>query len=200
MTLTRWIRDYLFTPLTFASRSVPALVPLWLVLAMAAVGLWHGAQWTFVLWGVWHGALLLVNHTVGRPLFQDAPSRRRPPLVCAVALSVTYLAVSLGWALFRAPTLARAGDLIAALLTLRGGLRPVLVGDDGALIVLVVLGGFWLVQLGRDALVRWPRLSGWWSGGGLRLAPALRLLVYAGLLYAVFVLNREPRDFVYFQF
>ncbi len=200
MTLTRWIRDYLFTPLTFASRSVPALVPLWLIVAMAAVGLWHGAQWTFVLWGVWHGVLLLVNHTVGRRLFQDAPRRRRTVGVRLVALALTYLAVTLGWALFRAPTLAKAWDLVGALVAGRGGLAPALVGEKDVLLVLAVLGGFWLVQLGRWAVAHRPRLVGWWVGGAPRLAPALRLLVYAGLLYLVFVLNREPRDFVYFQF
>ncbi len=66
MTLSSWIRDYVFTPLTFLSRNRPALGMMWLIVAMALCGLWHGAQWTFVVWGIWHGVLLVANQIVLR--------------------------------------------------------------------------------------------------------------------------------------
>ena len=71
MTLSRWIQDYVFTPLNFATRGNPRLGGLWLVVAMAICGLWHGAQWTFVLWGVWHGVLLLSNQTFLKRFFSQ---------------------------------------------------------------------------------------------------------------------------------
>ncbi len=199
ISLSTWLRDYLFLPLLGNHRG-RGYTLFAIAVTMFLGGLWHGAQWTFVLWGIWHGALLVVNHTIGRPFFQDAPRRRRSFIVRAAALVVTYLAVTVGWALFRATSLAQAWALVTALLTGRGGLQPALVPASGLAVVLALLVGFWIVQLGKDWVARSPRLLAWWAGKGLRLAPALRLLVYAGMLYLVFILNREPRDFVYFQF
>lgn len=71
MTLSRWIRDYLFFPINAKYRGAP--VPLYISLlgVMAAVGLWHGAGWGFVLWGVLHGAYL-----VGYRIWEEAQTKR----------------------------------------------------------------------------------------------------------------------------
>src|SRR5262249_30982174 len=61
LSLSRWIRDYLFTPLSFATRGRPVLSRAWPLLTMAICGLWHGPKWTFVCWGLWHGALLVLQ-------------------------------------------------------------------------------------------------------------------------------------------
>jgi D-alanyl-lipoteichoic acid acyltransferase DltB (MBOAT superfamily) len=74
MTLSRWIRDYVFTPLTFAMRGNVTASRFGLIAVMALVGLWHGAAWTFVLWGVWHGVLLAVNDVVARRLGPPHPA------------------------------------------------------------------------------------------------------------------------------
>jgi alginate O-acetyltransferase complex protein AlgI len=58
MTLTGWVRDYVFRPLGGVRRSAPWRTAANTVVAMTLVGLWHGAAWTFVLWGLWHGVLL----------------------------------------------------------------------------------------------------------------------------------------------
>ncbi|HEU0053398.1 MAG TPA: MBOAT family O-acyltransferase, partial [Longimicrobium sp.] len=140
MTLSRWIRDYLFTPLTFASRRRPKLAPVWLLVAMAACGLWHGAQWTFVVWGVWHGLLLVLNQTALKPLFAGTgpgePARYR--LRGWVAWGVTMVLVFAGWLLFRAHSLAQAADMAQAILTFRGGAAPAVVRVNGILTVFLI--------------------------------------------------------------
>ncbi len=103
ISLSDWIRDYLFFPL---SRMSPnrfwrlVAVPL---IAMALCGLWHGAAWHFVLWGLWHGAGLAVLQLRRSRKKQAPPSgpRTRRGLVTAFGTVATFLYVSLGWIWFR---------------------------------------------------------------------------------------------------
>ncbi|HJT78440.1 MAG TPA: MBOAT family O-acyltransferase [Gemmataceae bacterium] len=103
MSLSTWLRDYLFIPLG-GSRCSRWRTCLNLMITMTLGGLWHGANWTFVVWGAAHGGLLVVHRFFRdfckpRPwldkLLQGAPGR----VLCGAA---TFLAVSLCWVLFRA--------------------------------------------------------------------------------------------------
>jgi alginate O-acetyltransferase complex protein AlgI len=187
MTLSRWIQDYVFTPLSFAARHHPKLGNLWLVVAMAICGLWHGAQWTFVLWGVWHGILLLSNQTFLKRFFSRGSM---------LSLAFTFAAVNLGWLLFRAATLEQAGRYVRTLLTLQGGLRPAVVRENAVLAVLVVLAGLAAAPWVRDALSSLADRVPYADALGRLARPAL----YATLIVAVIVLDHEARAFVYFQF
>jgi D-alanyl-lipoteichoic acid acyltransferase DltB (MBOAT superfamily) len=194
MTLSRWIQDYVFTPLNFATRRHPKLGSLWLVVAMAICGLWHGAQWTFVLWGVWHGILLLSNQTLLKGFFDRAS--REGGVRGAAALIVTFAAVNLGWLLFRAGSLDQAGRYLVTLATLRGGLRPTLLRENAILAVAVSLIGLAAAPWVRDLLTA---LKARVPLGGA-FARFARPVVYALIIVAVIVLDQEARAFVYFQF
>lgn len=187
MTLSRWIQDYVFTPLNFATRGNPRLGNVWLIAAMAICGLWHGAQWTFVLWGVWHGLLLVSSQTVLKRFFAARGW---------AALLVTFAAVNLGWLLFRAASLPQAARFLRTIVTLSGGLRPAVVRENAALSVLVVFLALIAAPWVRDGLAsassRFPR----WEG----LTRFGRPLLYALVIVAVIVLDHEARAFVYFQF
>jgi len=196
MTLSRWIRDYLFTPLAFASRRRPALAPVWLLFAMAICGLWHGAQWTFVVWGLWHGALLLTNTVlpglfVGEERVGTTGIARR-----LVAWAVTFSVVQGGWLFFRAHSLAQAWDMFLSLFTFRGGLHPALVKENIVLFVFAVLGMLIAAQLARHALADRPairtRMAAW---DGL-----LRPAAYALMICAIVIFDQESKTFIYFQF
>jgi alginate O-acetyltransferase complex protein AlgI len=116
ISLSSWLRDYLFIPLG-GSRG-----GLWrtcrnLMLTMALGGLWHGASWTFVAWGVFHG-LLLVAHRLWQGACEARP--RLAELVGSAAGTVvrtatTFLCVALGWVLFRAGTFAAAEEMFRRL-------------------------------------------------------------------------------------
>jgi len=154
MTLSSWIRDYIFTPLTFLSRSQPALGNLWLLLAMALCGLWHGAQWTFVVWGIWHGLLLVANRTVLKNVFPSSSPRdncvvhwRRLP-----ATLLTFALVSLGWLFFRAQSLQQCWVVLASLFTFRGGLHPAVVRENDVLLVAVIFIGMIAAHALQDGL------------------------------------------------
>jgi alginate O-acetyltransferase complex protein AlgI len=197
MTLTRWIRDYVFTPLAFASRRQPKIALLWLVLAMALCGLWHGGRWTFVLWGIWHGVLLLANQTFLRGLWSgfDKPAKRGR-FARAMAWLLTMLGVALGWVLFRSQTVAQAASIVTGIVTLRGGLRPTVLRENGVLLVVAFALGLGLEQVLKGPAVRiMGRLRGHESVGS-----AIRALGYAALVLAVTVFESDVKAFVYFQF
>lgn len=190
MTLSRWIRDYVFTPLVFATRGRPALSALWLLVAMAAVGLWHGAQWTFVAWGVWHGLLLLSNQTLLKRFFARAGESR---LRGFAAAAVTFVLVTAGWLLFRAESLAQAADFLKAIVTVRGGARPSTLRLNGLLFVFFGFFGLMAAQtLAAMPLPRWVRNPVVWG--------VARPVGYALLILAVIILDQEAKKFVYFQF
>ncbi len=116
ITLSNWFRDYLYIPLGGSrGTKVQTMVNLWIVFLL--VGLWHGAAWTFFLWGAYNGLLLVIERATGqRPVGEHAswaPLRR----------TVVLLAVMLGWVLFRSPTVAGAVDYVGAMFT-AGGVTP----------------------------------------------------------------------------
>ncbi len=104
MTLSRFLRDYLYIPLG-GNRCGPARQAVNVVLTMLLGGLWHGANWTFVVWGGLHGAALAVNH-----LWQGAGWRLPRP----AAWLLTLLFVMAGWVLFRADSFADGGRHVRA--------------------------------------------------------------------------------------
>ena len=198
MTLTRWIRDYVFTPLAFASRRQPRLALVWLVAAMALCGLWHGGRWTFVLWGIWHGALLLANQTVLRRLWSgfDKGPARRSWLAQGAGWLTTMLGVTLGWVLFRSQSVAQAVSLITTIVTLRGGLRPMVLRENGVLVVAAFFCGLLALQA-----LRGPggRMMSWLATYRLGYS-TVKAVAYAALVLAVVVFESDVKAFVYFQF
>lgn len=109
ISLSSWIRDYLFIPLGGSRRS-RLRVALNLLLVMALCGLWHGPAWHFVAWGLWHGAGLGLSRLY-RLRF---PAPERPgALVRAFHWLLTFHFVCIGWVLFAAPSLRAAGTALA---------------------------------------------------------------------------------------
>lgn len=197
MTLSRWIRDYLYTPLVFANRRRPRYAPIWLLIAMALCGLWHGARWTFVAWGAWHGTLLLMNQTVLRGFFPTADGRTAvswPRRLSATAVTLTL--VYIGWIIFRSASVAQALVLLESVATFRGGLRPAIVRENVVLFVGVLFLGVLVAQIARDFLARRPGLlprveaiRGW-----------LRPMAYTAMILAIVAFDKSSKAFIYFQF
>ncbi|MGH9884046.1 MAG: MBOAT family O-acyltransferase [bacterium] len=196
MTLSRWIRDYVFVPLTFATRDRPSLRPLWLLLAMALCGLWHGAAWTFVGWGVWHGLLLVLGQGPLKTLFAGRTSATTSSLRAAFAGAMTFVLVQAGWILFRARTLTQAGDIVASILSLRGGFTPAILRVNGLMIVAFLFA----LLLGAQTV---KLLTLRYANAGRIPSLAIRVLapvIYTAMLIAVIIFDQEARAFVYFQF
>ena len=115
MTLSQFLRDYLYIPLG-GNRNGEARRLTNLMLTMLLGGLWHGANWTFVVWGALHGTYLCINH-----LFQKLPPTLRLSGVLPKALTaplgvlLTFTVVVIAWVFFRADTIHSAEAIIVAM-------------------------------------------------------------------------------------
>lgn len=112
MSLSTWIRDYIFIPLGGSRRPAP-VVAINLFLAMAIAGLWHGAAWTFVAWGLWHGAGLAIHRVWSGAVAARVSWLRLPhPSLRAASIAATFLFVCAGWVLFAAPSFTAAAETL----------------------------------------------------------------------------------------
>jgi alginate O-acetyltransferase complex protein AlgI len=179
ITLSSWLRDYLYIPLGGSRRGTKrTLVNLMTVMVLG--GLWHGAAWTFVFWGAWHGLWLILERVVGGFSRDTAPSRFASHLY-------TMVIVMVGWVFFRAESFAGAGRLLSGMVG--GGtwnIAPEILWQiqPGALVALGVGGivAAWEPRIFRDGQARPLLLT------------VMFLLAVARLLAASY------SPFLYFQF
>ena len=203
ISLSTWLRDYLYVPLG-GNRRGPWSTARNLLLTMLLGGLWHGAAWHFVLWGAYHGLLLVVF----RAGFWDrlytllALRLRLRPLVDLMRWLGFFHLVCLGWVLFRAASLGECGVILGKLLDPRGWqlsawLAEVAASGEARLLALwaLVLLALLLVQVaGRVG-------SEVWAARLWRAPPPLRFVLLVALFYACVLLAPEaPQPFIYFQF
>ncbi len=190
ISLSSWLRDYLFIPLG-GSRGTNWQTNRNLMLTMTLGGLWHGASWTFVAWGVLHGALLIVHREFrgfceGRSFLKrtidSAPG-------WAARVGLTFATVSLAWVFFRATTFTAAAAMFERMFILHPGEPLPMSRLSLAVLTAVVLGSHALALGGG-----WKRLSN-------RIpAPALGVS-YALVLTLALVLSPDSgKAFIYFQF
>jgi alginate O-acetyltransferase complex protein AlgI len=99
MSLSSWIRDYIFIPLG-GSRRPPLITALNLLLAMALAGLWHGAAWTFVVWGLWQGIGLAVHRVWSQTVATKLAWMKGNMMIQVASVALTFVFVAAGWVLF----------------------------------------------------------------------------------------------------
>ena len=186
ITLSQWMRDYVYIPLG-GNRRGPRRALVNLLLVMAVSGLWHGANVTFVLWGVLHGVAAAVERGFGIARDGRAPSHLRSLLWFAVVQIVWILSM----ALFRAENTAQAGAILGNALS---GVGVAGAESDGWA---QVVTGWWftLPVWGLHLRVLLGEKLGVGEAGVLERA------IYAGaMLFALLTLYATPRGFIYFQF
>ena len=141
ISLSTWLRDYLYIPLGGSRRGLPRTYAN-LIIVMFLGGLWHGASWNFVIWGCCHGFLLAAERAMpGRSLWSGAPR--------FVQIALSFTLISLLWVLFRAPDLSAAMAYYARLF----GVVPV--GDIAALVAGVVWKPYFIATLLIAAALAW---------------------------------------------
>jgi D-alanyl-lipoteichoic acid acyltransferase DltB (MBOAT superfamily) len=194
ISLSTWFRDYLYFPLG-GNRVARARWFANLMIVFVVSGLWHGANWTFLVWGALHGTYLLLG-IVSRNVRErvGAALRIRGRARAALQVLITFHLVTFAWIFFRANSLADAWFIVTHLGT---EWRPMRVTEAAlglptvvAVAGIVVLEGVHLIQRGGSARLRLSR------------APLpVRWLAYAALVYAVILFGaRSPEQFIYFQF
>lgn len=181
ISLSSWLRDYLYIPLG-GNRFGAARTYCALMLTMLLGGLWHGAAWTFVIWGALHGGYLVIERAL-RPLLQ----RLRFPGAHVLGWLVTLLLVMLAWVFFRAQSLDQALHLLEIL-----WLGTFAWPAPAAQLVWWAFAGL----LAAHGLERRYALSQHLA----RLPSIAMILLLAGLLSAIALSPGNARAFIYFQF
>ncbi len=205
MTLSRWLRDYLYIALG-GNRNGRVLQICAIFVTMALGGLWHGAGWNFVLWGVAHGCWIVVSHLVSGSRFDLSKGGRFTRIACA---AMTFAGVSILWIFFRGEHGAWA-DMFAVL----GNAD----WSDGV----VVFEKFEIVVVAIAALLAFlapsnakifnvvapdagstPTAAAGAGSSGLAYRPGIAFALATALLFlisVVFMIEGEPNAFIYFQF
>jgi alginate O-acetyltransferase complex protein AlgI len=154
MSLSFWIRDYVFMPLATLRRDIwwPYAA---LAISMVIFGFWHDAKLTYIAWGIYHGALL-VAHRSGQRLKHRIPFTLPHPVGIFLSWASTFLLVSLGYILFRANDLGQALRMLGAVIAPRfyALAYATLPHDYYLLVALCVVGYFTYVGV-ADVLVLW---------------------------------------------
>lgn len=180
ISLSTWLRVYLYVPLG-GNRIGPIRTYVNLMLTMVLGGLWHGANWTFLIWGAWHGGLLALE----RYLRERFPNRHLPRIL---AIPLTFFLVMVGWIFFKATSVTAAFTMLKALLGFSGfAMSPDLSWQ-------VIPERIYVMVLGLVLVFVFPWLRRKSDG-------ALRLLLIPLFLMAVATLSSQAfTPFLYFQF
>jgi hypothetical protein len=122
MTLSSFIRDYIYIPLG-GNRHGFLRQMIYLLVAMTIAGLWHGAGWTFVIWGALHGFYLAINHSwrrLKRALGIEQNGTKSAWWNNAISTLVTFIAVTAAWVFFRADSVSAAVEVLKGMVGVYG--------------------------------------------------------------------------------
>jgi alginate O-acetyltransferase complex protein AlgI len=195
ISLSRWFRDYLYIPLG-GNRHGAVQTYRNLIVVFVLCGFWHGAAWTFLAWGAYHGALLVVERLGLGAALERVPA----PFRHLYAL----FAILVGWVIFRAEDLTQAAGILRKMMFAEGAaadaFTPVLTGEETVVLSIgVVLATPLVANLMRPWVAvpdhpPWPPRSPWAYGWGLALGGVVLCAA------ATKILTGSYSPFIYFRF
>jgi D-alanyl-lipoteichoic acid acyltransferase DltB (MBOAT superfamily) len=188
ISLSTWMRDYLYIPLG-GNQGNLAMVFRNLMVTMLLGGLWHGAAWNYVLWGAYHGILLCIYHA-----WRQLGNHKRPSYASSrlLATILMFVFVCYGWLLFRAQSFAQIAGLTSTLFTDFGNLNY----GGGVPRLSAILGLALLVPMEFTQHMRHddPHYYRCFP------APLRGFLIAAMIAITLMGTSNEPAQFIYFQF
>ena len=189
ISLSSWFRDYLYIPLGGNRVSVPRWAVNTLIV-FTVCGIWHGANWTFMIWGFAYGVLLILERGLRNIHFFDKIENKTGRILVKIGnVAKTFVMVTLLWSVFRAPTFGTLRDLFAALFQ-NGTMSHQLQIAPVAWIALALF-------VVADIIIRKSRFDVWCG----QQKAVVRWLVYGMLIFAILTLSSvEQYPFIYFQF
>jgi len=179
ITLSRWLRDYLYVPLG-GNRGSVRRTYLNLMAVMVLGGLWHGAALTFVAWGFVHGAALAIERAIGGQRLAASAWRK------VAWLAVVQVVVLAAWVFFRSDSIGHAISFLANLLQPAAGPRPPWLLPAAVFMVPIVGWHAWAWFAERRAALAVP--------------PLWRVAAAAAMVWTIFAIRGPATSFIYFQF
>ena len=186
ISLSTWLRDYLYIPLG-GNRGSNLFNYRNLMVTMVLGGLWHGAAWTFVIWGFYHGTLLVLHHLL-RPMLEKWV--RNSGAWKALKVVVTFQLMAIGWLIFRAENLGQLREMLLSLISCWSGTGIAFSMATSLFTYSWPLLVVQLCQQNQGSLLpqyNWPH--------------TLRVAFYSLLVYMIFTYGAmSGQEFIYFQF
>lgn len=209
ISLTNWFRDYVFLPVSFSlSRNLTSEKVLGLnsdliiyssgiSITWFLTGLWHGANFTFIIWGFIHGAFIYSYHLLRKPrkkLLRKLKIKKNNIFVSLIEWIVTMAVVAVAWIFFRANNIATAIEYIKRIITDFKLELPKNEGVGFDYYMLIILFGFitieWL-QRNKDITLDFR---------GIRINKVTRWIIYYSLICLILFYSGDQQEFIYFQF
>ncbi len=202
MSLSRFLRNYLYIPLGGNRHGLRKRYRN-LMLTMLLGGLWHGANWTFVIWGGLHGFYLCVQH--GWQFLMSKRTKSATPVFGFAYRVLTFFAVIIAWCFFRAPNVASALDVLAGMAGMNGVSFVTEINPFGyVMLVISACIAFYMPNTNEIFLYIdscYDKSCPSFSIYRLKWSPSLRWGLVTGLIFALCILSMErTQDFIYAQF
>jgi len=188
MSLSSWLRDYLYIPLG-GNRVSPARSMFNLMFTMFLGGLWHGASWTFIVWGVLHGSYLVVEHLL-KQNYQHLQWIKTSAGRFMLA-GITFFLVNIAWVFFRAGNFSTAGMVLGSLFDFSGTgdlLLSTLEIMQVTLVIGVLLASHWYLHEKRLEHVI-QDMASWWV-----------VTLWTSMVVGLTLMQGGANAFIYFQF
>ncbi|MEA4841330.1 MAG: MBOAT family O-acyltransferase [Bacteroidales bacterium] len=196
ISLTTWFRDYVYIPLG-GSRCSKAMVVRNTLIIFLVSGFWHGANWTFIIWGTYHALLflpLILMNKNRKHINSVSEGRRIPQLKEIIQMSTTFFLVVIGWIFFRADSIGHAFNYISEIISPSLFTIPKFAGMGKALTTSILVCIFMIIEwLGREQQYAIARL-------GLKWKRPVRYAMYYAIIVAIFWFGGKEQQFIYFQF
>lgn len=198
ISLSSWMRDYLYISLG-GNRKGAILTYRNLMITMLLAGLWHGAAWTFIVWGIYHAALLIIQRLT-QPLFGriSLPKNIFIERVWFLVRVIFFFHLTcLGWLVFRAESMAQVYNMLQGLLFnfhIALGLADMIGGMSYFILFLLVIQVLQYVKKDLLLVIKWPKYA------KLIFIVAIIYLSFSGVIFGGNVLIKGGNPFIYFQF
>lgn len=194
ISLMTWFRDYVYIPLGGSRCSKVKVVRNTLIVFFVS-GLWHGANWTFVVWGLFHALIISIYVVLGlKGKHPDDSNRRLPSFKALMQMLITFLLAVVGWIIFRATSISEAWQFLNGLAT-HWWFDGLIQGTKGIALMAPVFLLEWVQRHKQHALQ--------FSGHGLCRYRPVRWAIYYLLIFAIYKLalvQNVSQTFIYFQF
>ena len=194
ISLTTWFRDYIYIPLC-GSRCDKWKIIRNVFIVWGISGLWHGANWTFVCWGLFHATLLAIYNIFGiNTKYKQvvAYGRFLPSIKETLQIALTFFLAVIGWIIFRAETMSQAVDYLIAMFTNKFFDASMLLRKDFLCFGLLLLFIEWL-QRDKQHALQFPDAKPF----NFRF---VRWGIYYLILAIIIIYSGESQTFIYFQF
>ena len=194
ISLTTWFRDYIYFPLG-GSRCTKWKIIRNVFIVWGISGLWHGANWTFVCWGLFHAALLTIYNLLNiNTKYKDVVVLN---FKSVFQMGLTFFLAMIGWIIFRAESLSQAVGYFWAMFTNKFFDITCFHSKKSTLAVAI---GFSIILLVAEWLQRDKQHALDIPKKGILRYHFVRLTLYAAIFIIIFVLSGDVQTFIYFQF